>query len=573
MEKIIITGIYKITNPKGKVYIGQSTNIFNRWEDYKKNKCKGQVKLYNSFKKYGFDNHIFEILEECSLEQLDKLEYEHKSKFIKNEKWENTLFLMLLDGKGGNKNISTKNKMSISSTKINKPVNVYDLKGNLINTFQSPSEAKQILFPNSKESTGGILLSCRRGKQKTHRNYIFQFQDDDKINEILKEINNNIKIKQKTVLQYDLKGNFIKEYKNSYQVEKEFKKNNIRINSTDIRACCDGKQKTAKGYKWEYGELLVDTISTIKPEIINERKNKFNELKEEFKVENLLKQNYKNIIYSFIEENYKGKIQLNYNKEIDIFLPEYNIGFNIFDLKKISHENSKILKKLYTKYLKNNIKLIQIYSDEIINKIDIVKSRIKNSLNVTPNKIYARNCIIKEVNNFDKKLFLNENHIQGEDKSKIKLGLYHNNELVSLMTFRLPRHGIGKTKNSQYGTYELIRFCNKKYTNVIGAASKLLKYFIKIYNPTNIFSFADNRWSSPIYNVYLTCGFNKTNSSNHGYFYTKDFVKRLHRSNFTKTKLKQLGFTEDKTEYEIMKLRGYYKIYDCGTTRYEYNLI
>ena len=568
-----ITGIYKITNPKGKIYIGQSTNIYNRWDDYRKNKCKGQVKLFNSLNKYGFDNHIFEILEECSMDQLDKLEYEYKLQYIQGKKWDDVLFLMLIDGKGGNKNISTKNKMSISSTKINKPINVYDLKGNLINSFSSPSEAKQILLPNSKESTGGILSSCRRGKQKTHHNYIFQFQEDDQIEEILKEINSNVKLKQKTILQYDINDNFIKEYQNSYQVEKEFKINGIKINSTDIRSCCNGTQKTAKGYKWKYGNSLIDTSISMDSKMINERTNQFNELKKEFDTENILKQNYKNIIYSFINENYKGDIQLNYNKDIDIFIPEYNIGFNIYQLQKISYEKSKILKKLYTKYLKNNIKLIQIYSDEINNNIDIVKSRIKNLLNITSNRIHARKCKIKEVNNVDKRIFLNENHIQGEDKSKVKLGLYYNNELVSIMTFRFPRHGIGRTKNSQLNTYELIRFCNKINTNVIGAASKLLKFFINNYHPNHIFSFADNRWSSPLNNVYLRCGFTQTNTSNHGYFYTKDFTKRLHRSNFTKTKLKQLGFIEDKTEYEIMKLRGYHKIYDCGTTRYEYDLI
>lgn len=60
-------GIYKITNPKNKIYVGQSTNIENRFYTYKKNitKAKCQVKLYRSIIKYGVKSHIFEIIEEC----------------------------------------------------------------------------------------------------------------------------------------------------------------------------------------------------------------------------------------------------------------------------------------------------------------------------------------------------------------------------------------------------------------------------------------------------------------------------------------------------------------------------
>jgi hypothetical protein len=564
------SGIYKITNPKNKVYIGQSTNINNRWEDYKKLKCKGQPKLYNSFKKYGIENHKFEILKKCTIEKLNDLEYNYKQDIINELGWKNVLFLMLIDGKGGNKSQSTKNKMSISSTKIKRPINVYDLKGKYVNTFNSASEIKQILFPGLKGNTGEILSSCRRGKQKTHRGYIFQFADDDKINEIIESIQDNVRLKQKTILQYDLEGNFIRGYKNSYQIEKIYKEKGVKINSTDIRACCNGKQKTACGYKWEYGTSLIDNFTPPNLEEINSKVIEYNKIKEEFNNEQIFKKNPKNIIYNFIKENYKENIILDYNKEIDIYIPQYNIGFNIYDLQKISHEKSKILKKLHNKYLKENIKLIQIYSDEVLNKLNIVKSRITNELKLTPHKIYARKCTIKEVNTQEKNKFLNDNHIQGEDKSKIKLGLYHNNKLVSLMTFRYPRPGIGKNKITQSNSYELIRFCNRININVVGAVSKLLKYFIKNYNPQHIFSFADNRWSSPLNNVYLTCGFIHTNTSKQGYFYTKDFINRLHRSNFTKSKLKEKGYTFEDTEYNIMRERGYFRIYDCGVSRFEF---
>lgn len=67
-------GIYKITSPSGKVYIGQSTNINQRFISYKNSSCRTQVKLYRSLLKYGYENHLFEIIEECNVEQLNEKE-------------------------------------------------------------------------------------------------------------------------------------------------------------------------------------------------------------------------------------------------------------------------------------------------------------------------------------------------------------------------------------------------------------------------------------------------------------------------------------------------------------------
>lgn len=67
-EEKRICGIYKITSPNNKVYVGQSINIKQRF-NYYKNLNKSvyrQPKLYYSLKKYGPENHQFEIIEECS---------------------------------------------------------------------------------------------------------------------------------------------------------------------------------------------------------------------------------------------------------------------------------------------------------------------------------------------------------------------------------------------------------------------------------------------------------------------------------------------------------------------------
>lgn len=79
MEKI--TGIYKITSPSGKVYIGQSVDIYRRFNYYKSNNCKKQKLLYNSLLKYGYNSHLFEIVKVCLKEELNKYEIEFIKKY------------------------------------------------------------------------------------------------------------------------------------------------------------------------------------------------------------------------------------------------------------------------------------------------------------------------------------------------------------------------------------------------------------------------------------------------------------------------------------------------------------
>jgi len=70
---MVICGIYKITSPSGRVYIGQAVNIERRHQEYRGllNKIKGQPRLYASFKKHGVEKHIFETLEECEESELN----------------------------------------------------------------------------------------------------------------------------------------------------------------------------------------------------------------------------------------------------------------------------------------------------------------------------------------------------------------------------------------------------------------------------------------------------------------------------------------------------------------------
>jgi predicted GIY-YIG superfamily endonuclease len=132
-------GIYKITNPKNKIYIGQSKNIEERWRGYKRLKEKnGQRKLYFSFQKYGYENHKFEVLEEYLLEQLHEREIYWKNKILKekNNNWNQVLFLQV-DDRG-----DFTNKWKINRLKsIRKTLLQYDMDGNFIKEWISAAEA------------------------------------------------------------------------------------------------------------------------------------------------------------------------------------------------------------------------------------------------------------------------------------------------------------------------------------------------------------------------------------------------------------------------------------------------
>lgn len=74
-------GIYKITSPSGKIYIGQSVNILSRINKYKNAKCITQPIILKSILKYGWENHVFEIVCECEQSELNEKERHYQEMF------------------------------------------------------------------------------------------------------------------------------------------------------------------------------------------------------------------------------------------------------------------------------------------------------------------------------------------------------------------------------------------------------------------------------------------------------------------------------------------------------------
>jgi hypothetical protein len=210
------------------------------------------------------------------------------------------------------------------------------------------------------------------------------------------------------------------------------------------------------------------------------------------------------------------------------------------------------------------IQLLHIFEDEWIEKQEIVKSIIKNKLGLIENKIYARNCEIRDVSNEEAYNFLFDNHLQTPVNSKHNFGLYtKDNELMYLIGLSKPRF------NKKY-EYELVRSCPRISTSVIGGFSKLLNYAVKTLQIKSLVSYVDKRY-------FTGSGYNDKNwklahETTPNYFYTTGNVLRESRVKFQKHKLKHLFpdlYDAKLTEWQIMQLAGYDRIWDCGNLVFE----
>lgn len=126
-------GIYKITNPKGRIYIGQSVNLEKRIKYYKYGYAEKQRRLFNSLQKYGYDNHKFEIITTCNIEDLNTQERYYQELYN------------VLDKNGLNcEYVKTKNKRRILSDASKKAISIKNKgKNNGMYGTKMPEEEKQ----------------------------------------------------------------------------------------------------------------------------------------------------------------------------------------------------------------------------------------------------------------------------------------------------------------------------------------------------------------------------------------------------------------------------------------------
>lgn len=226
-------------------------------------------------------------------------------------------------------------------------------------------------------------------------------------------------------------------------------------------------------------------------------------------------------------------------KELDIYIPSKKLAieFNglIWHSDKYVEDDYHINKS--QRCLEQSIFLIHIFEDETMKKMDNVLSIINHRLGITPNRIYARKTIVKRIQVTEARDFINKNGIAGYDHSGIRIGLFYNDELISVMTFNQNENNLDYTMN---------QFVCKLNYHVVGGFSKLLSFFKEKYEYKNIFSYSDIRMFSG--DVFKVNGFilNKIFEPDYLYFGGR----------------KRLSKVEIEVDGEVST--NEYKIYDCG---------
>jgi mannose/fructose/N-acetylgalactosamine-specific phosphotransferase system component IIB len=259
-------------------------------------------------------------------------------------------------------------------------------------------------------------------------------------------------------------------------------------------------------------------------------------------------------------------------KELDIYIPEKQLAVEFNGL--YWHSDAVIEDKNRTKRKhidcdESDIRLITIFEDEWLYKREIVESKLRNLLGVNVSKkIGARKCVIDPcISSKEARKFCETNHIQGYARCKHRIGLRDRDDvLVALMTFAQPNRAKGRKVKE--GSWELSRYCTSQ--NVMGGASKLLKYFIQNIRPKHLYSYADKRWSAG--DLYHSLGFNFTHESKPGYWYVVG-GKRIHRFELRKDVLvREYNGDPSLTEKQITSALGFNRIYDAGHLLFEMNL-
>jgi len=257
--------------------------------------------------------------------------------------------------------------------------------------------------------------------------------------------------------------------------------------------------------------------------------------------------------------------------ELDIYIPSLNIGIEFNGLEfhhthgKNYQGNNKFHKDKYyhrdkSRFFQDNygIRIIHIWEHEWLEKPEIIKNILKMQLGIKRERIYARKCELRKITNKEAKPLLDSSHLQGHVNSTLNYGLFHNNELVSVM-------GFGKSTQGKDAKWELRRFSNKLGVVVIGGAEKLLKAFDKEHNYPSLKSFSMNRIFSG--KLYEQLGFKLIKILHPTYFYHKRYEIVLRRNAQKKnihSFIPAYTYTKNKTEVQTMNENGYFQIFDTG---------
>ena len=257
-------------------------------------------------------------------------------------------------------------------------------------------------------------------------------------------------------------------------------------------------------------------------------------------------------------------------KEIDIWLPEFNMGVEYHGLyHHTTAKKGKIHKEKWQMAQTAGIRLVQIFEDEWLNKQDIVKARLLAFLGKAE-KRDARKLELKLVQWKYAKEFLVATHIQGAGPVGTAYGLYENETLVAVATFGKSRSG-AMTGSKKEGEYEVLRYAS--LGTVRGGFTRLFKTFLKDFAPDKVISYCDLRYGTG--NLYEAAGFELDCLTEPDYWWVMPGkIERVSRYAVQKHKIAQPDhplhsyYAETKTEVQICEEAGWEKIHGVGNQRW-----
>ena len=238
--------------------------------------------------------------------------------------------------------------------------------------------------------------------------------------------------------------------------------------------------------------------------------------------------------------------------EIDVFVPELNIGFEYNGIYWHSTYPRPYHQQKYLKAQADGIHLIQIWENDWEEKTELIKRKIRHVLGKNDSdRVFARKTTIETVSSKELREFYATNHIQGWKAAKHNFVLRYNTEIVAALS-------IQKNKIERYATS----------TTVVGGFSKLLKQAVSDLGLAQVETFADLFWTDHLQNQYIKSGFDFVSITPPNYFWYKH-GRRYSRLKFQKHKLTNMpGYALNKSESEIMKENKYLQVYDAGNAKF-----
>ena len=231
-------GIYKITSPSGKIYIGQTTNFTKRKNYYKNGAKPYQVRIHNSLQKYGYDAHSIEFIEQCLVENLNERERYWQDFY--DVIGENGLNCRLTETKDKSGFISDESKSKMSEARQNRILTDKE-KYRLKSLFLGRKHTEETRLKMSESAKGRKFTKEHIAKLPQNQKGKYRPKASE-ATKIKQSLNSG---KSKIVYQYTINGMFIDEYRNVSEAQR-------CLGIKNISSAALGKIPSSGGFKWSY---------------------------------------------------------------------------------------------------------------------------------------------------------------------------------------------------------------------------------------------------------------------------------------------------------------------------------